>query len=52
MEREHGNAEDRSWSGTGANDDKLYSGTSDNGLPVLRNPPQCGYKAAVSNHFL
>ena len=30
----------------------IYSGTSDNGLPLLRKPPQCGQEAAVPNHSL
>ena len=28
------------------------SGTSENGLPILLEPPQCGRMAAVPNHSL
>ena len=31
---------------------KQYSGISDNGLPLLQKPPQCGQEAAVPNHSL
>ena len=27
----------------------VYSGASDNGLPLLRKPPQCRQKATVPN---
>ena len=27
-----------------------YSGTSENGLPLLRKPPQCGQESAVPNY--
>ena len=30
----------------------LYSGTSENGLPLLWKPPQLGQEAAVANHSL
>ena len=30
----------------------LYSGTSDNRLPLLWKPPQCGWKATVPNYSL
>ena len=29
-----------------------YSGTSKNGLPLLRKPPQCGQESAVPNYSL
>ena len=29
-----------------------YSGTTENGLPILLEPPQCGGMAAVPNHSL
>ena len=29
-----------------------YSGTSENGLPLLRKPPQCGQESAVPNYSL
>ena len=28
---------------------KVYSGTSENGLPLLQKPPQCGQDSAVLN---
>ena len=34
------------------NIDREYSGTSDNGLPLLRKPPQCGQEAVASNTSL
>ena len=29
-----------------------YSGTSENGLPLLRKPPQCGQESTVPNYSL
>ena len=29
-----------------------YSGTSENGLPLLQKPPQCGQESAVPNYSL
>ena len=31
---------------------KIYSGTSENGLPLLRKPPQCGQESMVPNYSL
>ena len=30
----------------------VYSGTSENGLPLLQKPPQCGQQSAVPNYSL
>ena len=30
----------------------VYSETSENGLPLLRKPPQCGQESAVPNYSL
>ena len=34
------------------NEELVYGGTSENGLPLLRNPPQCGQESTVPNYSL